>query len=191
VFGRGIFYQSFEDYGIEGQRPTSKRFEIYQLKKYLNSNMEVLDIGSNCGFFALYIAKYVRLVEGLEINKSLVNISKVSKVLFKINNAHFYQCDFKKYKFTKHYDFIFSFAVHFWIGMNIEKYAIKLWELLKENGYLLFESQNIDKQDSDWITKMDIFCKNGFEIIFEGSLQDDNKISRKFTLFKKINLKNR
>src|SRR5690606_30426243 len=52
-FGRGNFYQSNDELNISGQRPTAKRFEIYQLDSLLMPHHDVLDIGSNCGFISL------------------------------------------------------------------------------------------------------------------------------------------
>lgn len=49
------FYQGFEQIGIIGCRPTEKRFDRYSVKKYLTDSKTVLDIGSNCGFFSIYI----------------------------------------------------------------------------------------------------------------------------------------
>ena len=184
-FGRGTFYQSFEDEGIKGQRPTTERFQTYELKKYLKPEMNVLDIGCNCGFFSLYASRFVKTIDGVEFNPSLVKIANISKLLLKIENATFTQGDFNKVRLEKKYDFIFSFAVHYWIGQDITQYAQTLWNLLNNNGYILFESQNIEKQDADWDKKTKAFFEAGFEEVSKGSLCDDGVIKRKFSLFRK------
>lgn len=185
-FGRGMFYQSFEEIGIQGQRPTEKRFKIYQLEKILSKEMTVLDIGSNCGFFSLLISKYVKSIEGIEYNKSLFEISNITKNLLKIDNANFINSNFKDVKSEKRYDLILSFAVHYWIGLEIGKYAKLLHEMLNENGYVLLESQNVLKEDKDWDQKIKKFISAGFNEINSGELCDDGIINRKFSLLQKI-----
>ena len=185
-FGRGTFYQSFDRIGIEGQRPTQKRFETYGLKHYLTPETTVLDIGCNCGFFALHIADSVKSIDGIEFNKSLVNIANISKLLLKNHNATFTQGDFNKVQINKKYDLILSFAVHYWIGQEINVYAKNMWNLLNEQGLILFESQDITKQDLDWDDKIREFINIGFEEIKSGELCDDGAIKRRFSLFKKV-----
>ena len=53
-FGRGEFYQSLEELGVIGQRPTKLRIEKYQLDEIV-SEKNVLDIGCNCGFMDISI----------------------------------------------------------------------------------------------------------------------------------------
>jgi 16S rRNA G527 N7-methylase RsmG len=184
-FGRGIFYQTYEDLEIDGQRPTKKRFNIYGLKNILKKNMSVLDIGSNCGFFSLYISKFVKSVEGIEYNKSLTDISNITKLLLNVENVKFINADFNKLNLNRNYDLILSFAVHYWIGIEINTYANLLRDLLNDNGYVLFESQNIMKEDADWDLKNQAFISVGFIEVDSGELCDDGKIKRKFSLFQK------
>lgn len=185
VFGRGTFYQSFEKIGIDGQRPTQKRFDIYDLEQYLHTDLQVLDIGCNCGFFALHIAPLVKHIDGVEFNRSLVQIANISKLLLNIDNTNFTAGDFNKVALNKKYDLILSFAVHYWIGQDIKDYSKRLWNLLNDEGLVLFESQNIEKEDLDWDVKIAAFIKTGFIEISSGKLCDDGSIHREFSLFKK------
>lgn len=185
-FGRGNFYQSNEELNISGQRPTTKRFETYQLESLLMPHHDVLDIGSNCGFISLKAAKTVNSVTGIEISEPLVLISRVAKRKLKVGNAEFISGDFSTIEFDKKFDFIFSFAVHYWVGLSIKRYAEKLKSLLKPNGIVLIESQDIERFDTDWDEKISIILSVGFEIIKEGSLKDDGVISRRFAVFKLI-----
>lgn len=45
------FYQGFDEIKIDGCRSTEKRFEQYNIEKYLSKQKPALDIGCNCGFF--------------------------------------------------------------------------------------------------------------------------------------------
>ncbi len=69
------FYQGLDEIKIEGCRNTEKRFEEYNIEKYLSKEKSTLDIGSNCGFVVIYLAKSVKKSSGVEINPFLVNMS--------------------------------------------------------------------------------------------------------------------
>jgi SAM-dependent methyltransferase len=185
-FGRGSFYQSNEELNILGQRPTAKRFEIYQLDNLLKLQHDVLDIGSNCGFISLKAANKVNSVTGIEISETLVLISRITKRKLRIRNAEFILGDFSKIEFDKKFDFIFSFAVHYWVGLSIKRYAEKLKSLLKPNGIVLIESQDIERFDNDWDEKISTILSVGFEVIKDGSIKDDGVISRRFAILKKL-----
>jgi len=182
-FGRGNFYQSYEEIKMSGQRPTEKRFEIYQLKKYLKPDHAVLDIGCNCGFFSNYTASFVARVDGIEINPTLCEIGSVTRTYLNRLHCNFYCSDFNNYKPVGKYDMIYSFAVHYWIGMDITAYFNKLKLLLNPNGKVVFESQNLETVDSDFEEKVASIEKNGFKILEKGDLKDDGIIYRKFVLF--------
>ena len=186
TFGRGDLYQSLDDFDIPGQRPTNERFGIYKLEKHLKSDFDILDIGSNCGFLTLKMAEYVKSAKGIEIADSLVHVSKLAQTFTKRTNVQFVQSNFNQIKHTEKYDFICSFAVHFWLGADITKYAKKLHGMLNPNGMVLFESQNIETFDKDWDKKVEKFKQVGFEEIETGELKDDGKINRRFSILKKI-----
>lgn len=186
AFGEKIFYQSFEKIGIKGLRPTNYRIKKYGIKDLVNSETEVLDIGCNYGFLDLTLSNLVSSITGVEYNEKLVEIATMAASLLDIHNVIFECNDFKKWreKNKKKYDIIFSFAVHIWLNVSPEEYAIQLYEMLKKGGRLIFESQDMlhDK-------KFDEFCKCFLEIGFllerEDIMKDDGKINRKFVVYKK------
>jgi 2-polyprenyl-3-methyl-5-hydroxy-6-metoxy-1,4-benzoquinol methylase len=147
---------------------------------------DVLDIGSNCGFLSLKAARKVNSVTGIEISETLILISRVTKRKLKINNAEFIRGDFSKIKFDKKFDFIFSFAVHYWVGLSTKHYAEKLKSLLNPNGIVLIESQDIEKFDADWDEKISTILSVGFEALDDGSLKDDGIICRRFAILRLI-----
>lgn len=185
-FGRGDLYQSCDELNITGQRPTQERFQIYGLSSLLKSTHEVLDIGCNCGFMALEVAKSVKHVDGLEFNRTLVEIGRATQTCLGRNNCNLIEGDFNKFSTEKNYDVIFSFAVHHWVGGDISAYGQKLFGLLKPDGLVVFESQNLDTVDKDFEEKTNKICAEGFEIVEEGKLKDDGVIERKFKVLKKV-----
>ena len=180
AFGRGKFYQSFEKLHIDGQRPTKYRFFSYGLDRLLNKEHSVLDIGCNCGFLSLFVSEYVKSIDGIELNQTLVDIANETKSFLGVNNCNFFCSDFSQFSTDKKYDVIFSFAVHHWINMPMSEYSAKLSDLLKQNGFVVFESQNIMSVDRDFEERVQLFCGDRFRIISSGEIIDDKEILRKF-----------
>ena len=54
------FYQGLEEIKIRGSRSSDKRFKEYRIEQYLSKEKNVLDIGSNCGFFSIFISRFVK-----------------------------------------------------------------------------------------------------------------------------------
>ncbi len=186
VFGRGEFYQSCEEIGIPGQRPTVERYKIYGLDKHLTGDLSVLDIGCNCGFFTLLIASKVKSAVGVEISQTLVDIAQVTQVYLGRENVHFLQGNFNSIKLDHKFDFICSFAVHHWLGADMRKYGKRLHNLLNPQGKVLLESQNINDQDLDWEEKLAKFRQAGFKEVQSGELKDDGVIERCFSVLQKV-----
>jgi len=185
VFGRGTFYQSSEVLGISGQRPTTERYRIYGLDEFLNKHQRVLDIGCNCGFFALEMAKKVKSVVGIEIAGTLVEVGQTAQVYLGQSNVEFIQDNFNRHRFDGKFDFICSFAVHYWLGMDMLNYGKRLFDLLNPGGKVILESQNVQKEDVDWDKKLSLLRKVGFVEVRSGRIKDDGVIERKFTILRK------
>lgn len=145
------FYQGFNEINLDGCRTTEKRFEIYKIEKYLSREKTVLDIGSNCGFFSLYVSRYVNHVDGVEINPSLISIANDTKEYLGIQNTTFHHSSFEDFKTEKKFDVVFSLANDSTIDRNTKfsfiEYIQKIINLLKKNGLLIFESQAEDVLD--------------------------------------------
>ena len=142
------FYQGFDEIKIDGCRPTEKRFERYNIEKYLSKQKSALDIGCNCGFFSLFVSKFLGDVTGIEINPYLISIANDTKEFLKITNTNFISSRFEKLQTDKKFDIVFSFANDSTIDsnteFNFEEYLQKILNLLKNDGLLIFESQAID-----------------------------------------------
>ena len=81
------FYQGFKEIVIDGARSTELRFSEYNIKKYLTKEKKSLDIGSNCGFFTLFVSKYLDSIKRVEINPYLVNVANDTKEFLKCLNT--------------------------------------------------------------------------------------------------------
>ena len=165
----GGFYQGLDEIKITGSRSSEKRFEEYEILEYLSKDKTVLDIGSNCGFFSIYVSKFVDRIFGVEINPYLVAISNDVKDYLNIKNANFVNSSFEEFQFDKKFDMIFSFANDSTIDgntkFNFSEYIEKIKNLLKEDGLLIFESQAIDSVVTEQLDKKIDYLKKDFIIL--------------------------
>lgn len=170
IYGVGDLYQSFNELGIKGKRNTEERIVEYELKTYLKETDSILDIGCNCGFIDLQIAKHVILTDGVEINPYLVKIANVVKDYLSNTNSFFHNSDFKNYNPDKKYNAVFSFAADEVADelskLSFEDYIKKILSLSESESYLFFESQASDILYGTWDKKYEIL-KKYFEVIKE------------------------
>jgi SAM-dependent methyltransferase len=148
-YTEGYFYQGLEEIGITGCKPTGFRFAQYQVDEIL-IDAEVLDIGSNCGFVASYCAKKSASVTGIELNPYLNLIARDTANYLNLQNINILDDCFAKFTTDKKFDVVLSLSNHHTIDgnlhMDFEHYIKKIFDLLKPDGYLLFESHNVFAQ---------------------------------------------
>jgi 2-polyprenyl-3-methyl-5-hydroxy-6-metoxy-1,4-benzoquinol methylase len=184
LHGRGTFYQTCDDLLIGGQRPTDLRFSAYDMASVLKSSDRVLDIGCNCGFFALAVSKSVRAIDAFDVSPHFIAIANRAKEYLGNKNCEFTVCSFQEFTPIEPYDVILSFAVHHWIGIPMSAYAAKLQAMLKPGGLLLVESQDLSTHDHDWDKKLQSLISAGFEEIRSGTLCDDGLLARRHVLLR-------
>jgi len=182
------FYQGFKEIKIEGARSSEKRFNDYDLIKFLSKEKTVLDIGSNCGFLTLLISKHVKDTDGVEINPYLISISNDVKDYLGINNVNFYNKSFEEFSTSKKYDLICSFANDSTFDkntkFNFQEYIEKIISLLEENGILIFESQAMDMMHPTKFLPKFNFLNDRFKILKYTKVKSEypKKIKKRFFL---------
>ena len=187
--GAGTFYQSYEPLAIPGSRDTAYRIKVYQLDNYINKNMDILNIGCNCGFLDCMIAGKVKSITGIEYDEYFLQFANELKQIEGIYNVTFIAGDFKTINLQKKYDMIFSFAVHKWIGLPLEEYFSRLYNMLNEGGIVLFETHGINSYDKGLETVLESVIHGKFESIRNGDIDDGFKgggNTRKFYYLKKV-----
>jgi len=137
IFG---FYQTHPELNIQGYRPTLSRINNYGLLNYLCEGDEVLDIGGNVGFFSMYLSKFVKSVDVVEMNNDLVNIGLKTRDYLKIKNVEFFNEDIRSFKSDKKYDLVLTMAVHGHLGISLDQYLELVSNLVAPNGKILIES---------------------------------------------------
>lgn len=143
----GYAYQGWERIGIAGIKPTEQRLALYDIDNLLGTGRRILDVGSNCGFLALELARCGHRVDGIELNPWLVGIANEVRGALDLAQAHFFVEDFQSFLPAEPYDAVFCLANHATIdghsGLDFEHFTAKLFELLKPGGLLFFESHNV------------------------------------------------
>lgn len=181
------FYQGHEAWGLPGQRPTLERIKEYSLEKWIQPHHDILDIGCNIGCFGIEVSKISAQYTGFDINPDLIEIANTLALNKEIKNCNFLTTDFHSFikNNDKKYDFIFSFAVHGWIGLPMKGYVEILQNLLNPNGFVLIESHDVtnDAELLKFFRNMPAFLEAKFSIIHQGILKDDNKRRRSFFIF--------
>ncbi|MBE5843391.1 MAG: methyltransferase domain-containing protein [Butyrivibrio sp.] len=150
-FSAGKYYQGFSKLGICGRRNVEERVTLYQLDKYLDKSMSVLDIGCNVGFFDLQVASMVNNITGIDKDLSNIRIAKMTADYLEVNNANFIQGDISNIDISEmKANAIFSLAVHthiFRSGIAPEQYVDLIFNALEENGLLFLESHSLKSQE--------------------------------------------
>lgn len=146
AYVQGYFYQGLEELGISGAKPSRRRFAQYEVDDILKG-ADVLDIGSNTGFVALHCARMARSVTGVELNPYLNRIAAETARYLSLGNASFIEADFAALEIDRHFDVVLSLSNHHTIDGNLDMgfgmHVRRIAELLRPEGYMLFESHNV------------------------------------------------
>ena len=186
AFGDNQIYQSLPLLGIKGLRPSDKRIAEYGLDEIVSLETSVLDIGANCGFFDIQLARRVKRILGIEVNEQLVELGRTVIEGVDIHNVSLVCSDYNSwFKANKDkYDVILSFSVHLWLNILPGEYAKQLISLMNNGGYIVFESHKTPT-DKMYGTFLDAFEQQGMSKIREGKIKDDGIREREFSIFRK------
>jgi len=187
------FYQGFEEIKIDGCRPTEQRFERYGIEKYLSKDKIALDIGCNCGFLTIHLSKFLKYIDGVEINPYLTNIGKDTKEFLGIQNLHFHTSGFEEFKADKKYDIVFSLANDNTIDGKTKftflEYIEKIQNLLKSGGLLMWETVSMDTYDPELFDPKRKVFKEFFKLLDERMVKSEYPVNvpeRRFLVLQKI-----
>ncbi|MFX0544858.1 class I SAM-dependent methyltransferase [Roseovarius sp. S1116L3] len=169
-YTNGYFYQGLEDLGITGAKPTGFRFRQYEVDDVLRG-ADVLDIGSNAGFVAIYCARLAKSVVGVELNPYLNRIGRDAAAYLGVDNLSILETDFGSYQTDQKYDVVLSLSNHHTIdgnlNMGFEQHIARIADLLRSDGVMLFESHNVfgpgtggEGDDGDMDQKIAILSKH-------------------------------
>ncbi|QLH05743.1 class I SAM-dependent methyltransferase [Nitrosopumilus ureiphilus] len=186
------FYQGYEEIKINGCRPTEERFTRYKIDKYLSKEKIALDIGCNCGFFTIHLSKFLKYVDGVEINPYLTDIGNDTKEFLDINNLDFHTSGFEEFSTDKKYDIIFSLANDNTIDgktkFTFMEYINKIQNLLKPNGLLMWETVSMDTYDPELFDPKRKLFEEFFDLLEERMVKSEYPVNvpeRRFLVLQK------
>lgn len=145
--------------------------------------MRVLDIGCNCGFFCIHMSPYVKVTHGIEPNKALIQVARITAEFLKINNCEFFQIPWNNFESKEKYQLILSLAAHKWVKSPFGVYINKVRKMLDDNGYFFIESHHLIKYDTDWKKKVNIIKSMGFKELWNG-ISTTPGYPREFSMFR-------
>jgi len=149
---RKLFYQTHPELDLMGVRPTISRLKNYELFSYISSESVCLDLGSNTGFFSLYLSNYVKSVNLVELNSNFCKIAELTIDYLKIKNCIVSNSSILDFKDQQKYNLIISTAVHRYLKIAIQDYFQFLADLLTPSGIVLFEThfnENINEIENE------------------------------------------
>ena len=186
------FYQGFEEIKIDGCRPREKRFARYKIEDYLSRDKIALDIGCNCGFLTIYLSKFLKHIDGVEINPYLTSIGKDTKEFLEIENLDFYTSGFEEFQTDKKYDIVFSLANDNTIDGKTKftfiEYTKKIQDLLKPDGLLMWETVSMDTYDPELFDPKRKIFEEFFNLLEERMVKSEYPVNvpeRRFLVLKK------
>jgi SAM-dependent methyltransferase len=137
-------YQGSARFGIRGKRPTERRIGAYGLEDILQADFRVLEVGCNCGFLSLEMARMVAHVTGFDADPHYIAIGKEVQAHAGITNCTLQVSKVETFRTDQRYDCIVSCAVHGWVGLSFPQYVQFLLSLMTPSSVLVFESHELD-----------------------------------------------
>ena len=192
-YGEGYFYQSLNKINLSGLRNTKYRVELLDLKEITKDKI-VLDVGCNSGFVLLEMENNYKAAIGIDYNVNLINSAKLVKEYFNVKNIDFICDDFLECENLRYqkFDIILSLANHSTFDKGIsdtEKYFKKVFNLLNENGTLIFESHHPQYESIEKFNDIKNHLLTKYSLIKEGIYDNNNFYDngRRYLILKKIN----
>lgn len=147
---KGTLYEGFKfdnGYTMEGYKSDHYRFDSYKKLPFLPfkkiKDKDVLDIGSNHGFFSLQASLHgAREVIGVELDNNNIKVANKLKEIMNIKNVSFINQDITKYIFEcdKKFELIIMNSVLHQIYKNFKSSDVFLKELSNKCNYFAFET---------------------------------------------------
>jgi 2-polyprenyl-3-methyl-5-hydroxy-6-metoxy-1,4-benzoquinol methylase len=163
-------YQGSERLGIRGKRRTETRMAAYGLPALLRGDMRVLEIGCNCGFLSLEIARLVRQVTAFDVDPNYIALGALAQRRLGVTNCTFGVGAVETYRPAERFDAVLSCAVHGWITMDFGAYVAYLRSIITPGGLLLFESHEVDCHP-EWRAQR-AFLLQRFDLVRQGWIDD-------------------
>ena len=145
-------YQAYERIGFPGSRwSVEKRIYKYDLDRFFNPEANILDIGSNTGFFVTEFGVHCKVAHGVEPTPELNRVGEITAEHLNIaDKVKFFDCAFENFVPEVNYDTVLSLAAFFTFDGRertaAKSYFEKIFNLLKPGGHCFYESTSHTKE---------------------------------------------
>lgn len=182
--GSKLFYQSHPKINVLSQRPTISRISNYDLMKYINKSMMLIDLGANVGFFSLYLSDFVKSSTLVEFNPYFNNITNKAIQYLDIKNCKVINANLNHFldSHKESYDFVLALAIYQYLDFTLEDFILKIDEITKPGGFILLEAHPED-HISNYLDTSNVF--KIFELVQKGYTDDQFGRLREYYLLRK------
>lgn len=181
-YGANQYYQSFEELKLKGARNTEYRIQEYEIEKYFDRRMDVLNIGCNTGFLDMQISHFVHHITGVDINEGVLKVAQKVADYLGISNVSFIHKNIFVEGINDKYDAIMLLAVHGVI--EDDNKLLEILNSLKDNGLFVFESHEVPGDDMRYYRRLRLIEENGFVVkLFK--VINDNGVNRIYSVLQK------
>lgn len=173
-------YKEFAKYYDKFYQKKDYKNEVDFLMNFIESKDTIIDIGCGTGIHASLIAKKSFEVDGLDLNKEMLEVAKS-----RLPNANLYIQNILDINIDKKYDVIISmFAVmnHLKDTDELERCLLNLKNILNENGKIIIDLHNPQSSGS----KTDSF--DNMTRIMEWNFDPETRIEKSKITFKIDNI---
>jgi ubiquinone/menaquinone biosynthesis C-methylase UbiE len=152
---RDWFYNELDHVGVDySQKTTAKIYDeqmecfrdyereakifIDKLDPEKTKNFSVIDLGCGTGAFAVYAAKYLKVVHAVDVSEEMLKIAKSKADAIGASNIKFHHCGFLQFNIKEKADVVFSkWAFHHLPDYWKQAALININRMLKAGGIFL------------------------------------------------------
>jgi len=179
AYFHGYPYQALAILGVFGERGTEERFDAYELGRLVRRDDNLLDIGCNCGFMALYTSFRTGCkADGIDINPYMIRIGEHCASFLRLQGrVNLIAQPFQDYTPEQRYTVVLSFATHWTDDRNyrvrLQDHLSRIHGMMAPGGLLIFESHSTDVGNPDFYAALEEmrthFEWNGHRLMAKGT----------------------
>lgn len=181
VYETGYLYQGIDSLGLMGSRDAEERYHSYEFYNHLTPGSTILDVGANCGFMGLFVARNLGChAVCVDHNAFMLDVGKIMAEYYGVGERMSFSATPIQEMQASAHDAVFSFASHWTdeggIRNALQDHFALLMSFLEPGGRIFFESHCNDLTDENYETTIaQVQAEFGLEIRFRRLLDNDTR----------------
>jgi 16S rRNA G527 N7-methylase RsmG len=144
--------------------------------------MTAVDLGSNIGFFSLYLSEHLKEILLVEFNEYLSNMARMTADYLAINNVTFLDDSIETVFLSNvKYDLVLALAIHQYLDLDRSEVLSSLVKKTNSGGFILIESHPEDNFIDYILGEIELF---NLSVLEYGPIDDQGGRIRTFILLK-------